>query len=322
MINVAVAGLGWWGRHISSLLSGGAMGMTLATTVDPNPAASAATTSFDEVLADGSIDAVILCTPNSLHPDQVETAARAGKHVFCEKPLALTADGARRAVAACREAGVVLGIGHERRFDAPMVELRRMVVADELGTILHAQASMHHDRFKALAADNWRGSPHDAPGAGMTAMGVHLTDGIIALLGPIITVHALVRRRSLPLPSGDVVSVNLGLQSGATAHVSAVSATPNYGTFTIFGDKAWAEIRDLAHPESGSPGRLSVCREGDVLSECEFGPTESVRLNLAAFADAVQGRAPYPFSDEQMVHNVAVLEAIVRSAETGHVVEV
>lgn len=181
---------------------------------------------------------------------------------------------------------------------------------------------MHHDRFTALAADNWRGSVHDAPGAGMTAMGVHLTDGIIALLGPITTVHALVRKRSLPLPSGDVVSVNLGLASGATAHVAVVSATPNYGMFTIFGDKAWAEVRDLAHPESGSPGVLSVCREGDVLSQREFGPTESVRQNLVAFSAAVRGRAPYPFTDEQLVHNVAVLEAIVRSAETGRAVEV
>ncbi|HZQ29072.1 MAG TPA: Gfo/Idh/MocA family oxidoreductase [Acidimicrobiales bacterium] len=326
MIDVAVVGLGWWGTHIVSTLeragAAGATNLRVVATVDPNPATRATATSLDAVLDDAAVQAVILCTPHSTHEDQIVLAAKAGKHVFCEKPLALTAAAAQRAVDVCNIAGVVLGIGHERRFEPVMDKIRRMASVGELGTLLHAEAAFSHDRFAALAADNWRGSAAEAPAAGMTGMGIHLTDAFISMFGAVAEVHAFVARRVLALPTGDVVSAHLRFRSGVTAALSAISATPYYGRFAVFGSEAWVETRDEAHPEAGAPGHLTICRRNEHPTTVDYPATDPVLANLEAFAAAVEGRSTYPFTDDELVHNVAVLEAIVQSAASGQPVPV
>src|SRR5688572_18863898 len=130
MIRAAVAGLGWWGKHIVRRLMGSEV-VQITTAVETNPALALFAqerglkfrSNLDEVLYDHRIDAVILATPHSMHTAQVLAAAAARKHVFCEKPLALTRADAERSVAACRDAGVVLGIGHERRYEPGMAEI-------------------------------------------------------------------------------------------------------------------------------------------------------------------------------------------------------
>src|SRR5690606_37671132 len=155
------------------------------------------TLDWNKVLNDPAIDAVILCTPHSLHTQQVAAVAAAGKHVFCEKPLALTQAEARQSVEACRNANVVLGIGHERRFEPAAVEVRRMVREGLLGTIMHVEANFSHDKLANVQDTDWRASSVDAPAAGMTAMGIHLTDLYLDLFGPITEVFAQTGQRVL-----------------------------------------------------------------------------------------------------------------------------
>jgi predicted dehydrogenase len=316
VIPVAVVGLGWWGAHMLAVLDQPDAPLRVVATVDPDRAKQPTHPDLDAVLADPAVSAVILCTPHSQHEAQVVRSAHAGKHVFCEKPLALSAAAARRAVQACADAGVILGIGHERRFEPAMAEIRGLAASGGLGTLLHAEAAFSHDKFAALAADNWRGDAAEAPAAGMTGMGVHLTDAFISMLGPVAEVHSFVSKRVLDLPTGDVVSAHLRFAGGATASLSAVSATPFYGRYAVFGSEAWAETRDTGHPEQGGAGSVTVCRRGSSPVTADYPATDPVLANLAAFADAVAGRAAYPFTEHDLVHNVQVLEAIVQSAVT------
>ena len=326
MVDAAVVGLGWWGRQMVRCLRKGSGKIALARAVDTDPDAArrfagqhgvTLSTNVQDVLDDPAVDALILGLPHSLHEEYILRAAAAGKHVFCEKPLCLTRASAERAVAACNRAGVVLGIGHERRFEGPMAEIKRMIDAGELGTLMHAEADFSHDKFDALTADNWRGSTEEAPAAGMTGMGVHLTDGFINMLGPVAEVYAVTAKRVLPLPTGDLVSVLLTFESGATGFVSAVSATPFYGRYAVFGADAWVEARDDEHPEAGGVTHLTVCRKGGKPETRDHEPQDTVLANLEAFADAAEGRADYPFTDAQKIANVAVLEAVTESARTG-----
>ena len=94
------------------------------------------------MLADADVDAVVLATPHSMHSAQTIAAAGAGKHVFCEKPFALTRADAEAAAEATRSAGVVLGLGYNRRFHPEMTRLREQIRGGELGTILHVEATM------------------------------------------------------------------------------------------------------------------------------------------------------------------------------------
>ena len=317
-------GLGWWGRTVVGTMRGsGAMRITAA--FDPASAAAAVAaeaglrlaSSFDAILADPDIGAVVLCTPHTLHAAQIVAAAGAGKHVFCEKPLCLTRADAAAAIAACRQAGVVLGVGHERRFEPPVLELRRMLDAGELGTPLQVEANFSQDKFLALPADNWRLSQAEAPAGPMTATGIHLLDLAVSLLGPAERVLAQVRQLGSSLANGDTLALAVQFRTGASALISAILATPFDGRFAIYGSKGWAEVRDKAHPESPEGWTLTKVIRGGGRSATEFPPAAAVRANLEAFAAAAAGGPAYPVPPQQMLDTVAAFEAVVRSSRSG-----
>jgi len=245
-------------------------------------------------------------------------AAAARKQIFCEKPLSLTVASARRMIEACDRAGIVLGIGHERRFEPAWEEIRRMADAGEFGTIIHMEAHWSHDRWLNMAADNWRGSKEESPAAGWTGMGVHLSDMMLSLVEPVLEVQAHTARRILAIPTGDVVSVHLHFADGTTGHIAALSATPDFARFAVFGSHAWAEARETQHVDPGGTTHFFVRRRGDTQqTRRDFEPASPVKAGYEHWADAVAGRAEYRFTNRQRLGNVAILEAVVRSAEAG-----
>ncbi len=331
MINAAVVGLGWWGKQIVNVVMGRSDRINIVRGVEVNPDAVAGFAAekglalysdYQQALDDADIEAVILTTPHSTHEDLVLRAAAAGKQVFCEKPLALTADSAKRMVKACADAGLVLGIGHERRYEPAFEELARMVRAGELGTILLVEANYSHDKFAALGSDNWRGNPKDSPAAGWTGMGIHLTDYLISILSPIEEIRAVSARRVLDLPSGDVVTTQFTFRDGTMGTINVVSATPFFGRLAVFGEKAWVDIVETAHPEDPAETHMMIGSKDGKRETRVYQPLDTVLLNLHAWADAVEGKAEYRITDEQRIANVAVLEALARSTETGKVEKV
>jgi predicted dehydrogenase len=322
VLRAAIIGLGWWGRTIARTLHG-SDAIQLVAAVDPAPHAAESglplLPSLDAALANPSVQAVILCTPHTQHAAQILAAAAAGKHVFCEKPLCLTLADARAAVDACNQAGVVLGVGHERRFEPPILELRRLLASGALGTPLQIEANFSQDKFLALPSDNWRLSGQEAPAGPMTATGIHLLDLAASLLGPAETAFARVRQLGSPLANGDTLGALIGYRSGANALISAILATPFDGRFAIYGSEGWAEVRDKAHPESPEGWIFTSVRRGQAPERREFPPASAVLANLHAFADAVAGRAPYPMQDAEKLATIASFEAIVRSAASGQV---
>jgi len=326
MLKVAVVGLGWWGRIIVGLLQGSSK-LRAVCGVDTSPAAEVFALqsglsfrkNFEDVLADPAIDGVVLYTPHSLHCGQILRAAAAKKHVFCEKPLSLTRADAARAIEACRANGVALAVGHERRFEPPLLEVQRLARAGELGTLLQIEANFSQDKFLAMAADNWRMSEKEAPAGPMTATGIHMLDLSIGLLGPARSVLARVKQLGSNLANGDTLGLLVGFESGANALISAILATPFEGRFAVYGSKGWAEVRDKAHPESPQGWTLTVSLRDQQKQVTDYPPAQAVLANLEAFADAAQGRAPYPVPQEQMLDNIAALEAVFRSAKTGNI---
>ena len=325
-IRVAVIGLGWWGRIIAGLLQGNRK-LAVACAVDVDPASGDFASglnipfqvNFDSVLSDPAVEAVILCTPHSQHCDQIVRAAGAKKHVFCEKPLSLTRADAARAIAACKANGVALGVGHERRFEPPMLEVKRMAASGELGTLLQIEANFSQDKFLSMPAGNWRLSQQEAPGGPMTATGIHMLDLSIGLLGPAERVYARVSQLGSGLTNGDTLGVFVTHQSGANSLISAILATPFEGRFAVYGNHGWVDVRDKAHPESPEGWTLTSCLRGNHRQSREFPPAKAVLANLEAFADAAAGRAPYPVPQEQMLANIAALEAVFKSVRSGQV---
>jgi predicted dehydrogenase len=329
-VNAAIVGLGWWGRKMSTLVQTRSDRLRFVHAVEPAPEGEEFAKSlgirvsraYEDALADPAVEAVVLATPHRFHESQIEGAVAAGKHVFCEKPLALTRAGAVKAVEACKAKGLVLGMGHERRFDPPIVDLLQQAKDGKLGRLLQIEANFSHDKFLTLDPSNWRLAPDQAPAAGMTATGIHLTDLSVRLMGRADNVRVICENLASKMPQGDTMSAHIHFAGGGSAYISATLANPFFSRFTVFGTKGWIDVRDKAHVENPQGWVVTSAHTGTPITVVEVPPAEPVLTNLNAFASAVRGEAPYPITGEEMINNIALLEAITRSARTGAVEKV
>ncbi|PEG41187.1 oxidoreductase [Mycolicibacterium agri] len=326
MIRTAVVGLGWWGRKIVQDLHDSEH-VQIVAGVDTDPAARTAVqdqleavhSGIDAVLTDDAIDAVILCTPHKFHTEQIIAAAAHGKHVFCEKPLSTSGDDAQRAVDAITGAGLQLGIGHERRFEPAVDELRRAIMDGQLGTPLVFEGNFSQDKFLDLPADNWRLSAVEAPVGPLSATGIHLVDLAISIFGRPTEVWARLSTQATNFANGDTLAVTLAFEKGQTALITAILATPFVGRITLLGSEGWMEIRDRNHPENPKGWDVTRQLRGEEAQATFIPPHSSVRENIEAFAKAVAGGEPYPIPLDEMVANARTFEAITRSALSGSV---
>jgi predicted dehydrogenase len=331
MIGVAIVGLGTRGRRVVEILRRQSQ-LRIVCGVEPDPRRGAAlaaserfpiTDRLEAVLGDPAVQAVILATPHSSHEEQVARAARAGKHVFCEKPLGMTKESAVRSVEACSRARVVLGLGHERRFEPPMLELRRMIARGDLGTLLQVEANFSHDEMVGSDKQSWWRSPSEAPAAGMTGPGIHLLDLCVSLLGEADRVLAYSATLATDMPAGDAMAALVRFKSGATAYISAMLATPFVSRFQVFGSRGWTEIRARECAGSRQAWTMTTYLAGGRPRLRRYPSADAALTNLQAFANAVEGLVPYPIKQAEMISSVAAMEAIfVSSARGGAVVAV
>jgi predicted dehydrogenase len=335
MINAAIIGLGWWGQTLVEAVSGVSddIKFVAATTRSLSDEAKAfckehdmeLRESFENIIADPNIDAVVLVTPNSVHAAQTIAAAEAGKHVFCEKPFALTGADAIAAADACKKAGVTMAVGYNRRFHPEIVKLREMIKSGELGTILHCEATMTFPNGLFLKPGAWRASKDETPCGGLTPMGVHAIDGFIDLCGEIDEVYAQSFRRVVEVDSDDTTSILFRMKEGMSGYLATMTATGGGFNFQIYGSKGFVKLEGMTHV-AGAP---SEERRFQLFSNCTYkplkGPAETwqaakfdvARAALDAFAQAAAAGEDFAISAAEIVHGSAVTEAIVNSAESG-----
>jgi len=339
VIKAAIVGLGWWGKTLVESGEGSdAISFVAGATRTVTPEVEAfakdkkfkLAPSYEALLADPGIDAVVLATPHSMHAAQVIAAAAAKKHVFCEKPFTLTKREAEDAVAAVRKAGVTLGLGYNRRFHPEMTRLREQVKSGELGTILHIEATMTFPNALFLKPSHWRADKNETPCGGLMPMGVHAVDGMIDLVGPIDHVFCQSFRRVVEIDADDTTSILFRMKDGMSGYLGTMTATGPGFSFQVFGSKGWVRLEGVTHVAGAS----SEERRMRLFGTCKFQPIKGeakvwqaaqldvARAALEAFAKAAQGGPPYPIPLEQMIHGAAVTEAIVRSAGTEKVEKV
>lgn len=319
MLKAAIYGLGRWGNRLTeSVQNSTKIRMVKGVSRDPSRHAEYSkkygipvVASFDEVLKDPQIDAVVLATPHSKHHEQIVAAAKAGKHVYVEKPLTLTRASAEQAVDACRKAGVTMSIGFNRRHAPAFVEMLRRIRAGDIGDVLHVEANFSGPTGYALKPGIWRSTRAEAPGGGMTARGVHTLDSMIQIAGLISEVYAHSDRRKLPadIDMDDATTMLFKFANGATGSLTALFVTAELWRVHAFGSKGWLEMRgdtDLTFLGlEGKPERIPL------------QAVDKEQLTLEAFADAVAAKTPFAVPADQAINGIAVLEAIEPSARSG-----
>ena len=327
MLRAAISGAGHWGTRLIASVQGNSakksdkLGFVAAVTRNPADKRALAerfglalTASYADVLADSHIDAVVLCTPHSQHAAEVIAAAKAGKHVFVEKPFTLTRADAETAIAGCQAAGITLHIGFNRRYAPACIDMKRRIDAGEIGLVRHIEGQFSGPPSYQTEPGNWRSNQVESPGGAMTARGVHVIDSMVHIAGPAATVFAFSDRRQIEIDVDDTTSCLLRFAGGVTGYLGTLHATAAFYRIHVFGSKGALEMR-------GETELLASDLAGNV-QRFTYDVVDKERVELEAFADAVTNGVKFVIAPEEIVNTVAVTEAIAASARGGKAVTI
>jgi predicted dehydrogenase len=334
MIRAAILGLGRWGRSLVNSVQGKSADIQFVAAHTRTRASAGDfcrekglrfVATYEEILADPAIDAVVLATPHSRHAEQIGKAAAAGKNIFVEKPMTLDLASARAAAAAAEKAGVMLAVGFNRRFHPSIVEIRSRKADGRLGAVV-AMVGQHTTSTQSfIAADNWRSDPDEAPAGAVTAVGVHLMDHMIEFGGPVREVHCVTGVHGAG-PADDTTTILFAFENGATATIFCSVATATNFSFAVYGSKGLAEVTGASLqsfrfvPTSDRPPDGPVT--APPAEHLDFSGFDMLNAEMNAFARAIIDRAPYPVPLAEVLHGMAVFDAVVQSAATKRPVRV
>ena len=319
-VKAAIVGLGRWGRNLVTSVAAdkkSPLQFIRGMTRTPENAADFGleqgfdvTGDFNALLSDSEIEALVLATPHSKHCAQIRAAANAGKHIFVEKPLALTVEEATRAISACEENRVVLAVGFNRRFLPAFQNLCGQFRDGTLGTALHIEGNFSGPFGYGYTKGMWRGTAAENPAGGMAAMGIHMLDAMIHLLGPVRHITALSRRRILTAEIDDTTTVQLEFDNGATGCLTSLMATPSNWRLQLFGSSGWAAMPDQ---ECLELRRLDD--DASVISR--FSAIDTLAEEMGAFAKTIRKKDTFPVTMTEAHAAVAAMQAISLSARDG-----
>ena len=323
-LRVGCLGMGWWSDVLADAItrSDRLQIVSCFTRSDDKRRAFAAkygceeAPSYEAMLADGRVEAVINTTPNNAHLETTRAAAEAGKHVFLDKPIANTVIEARALTAACRRAGIVLALGYQRRREAHFRWIRERIDAGAFGRLVNAEANISRDRLGQIDLSSWRYTADGMPGGVMLQIGIHYTDVLEYLMGPAIAVTGRVAQLVLPGDNPDVASMVLEHENGAlsTLNASYASASEHY-VMNIYGKEASAYY-DLQQ------GLRFLNRGAPAVRPVETAKADTIREELEEFAAAVRGEGEPEMDGERSTRSLAVVLGGIRSAREGRTVAV
>ena len=321
-MKVACLGMGWWSDVLADAMQRSGK-LTIAAcysrSADKREAFARkygckAAPSYDAILQDKSIEAIINTTPNATHLETSRAAAAAGKHVFLDKPIANTIADAKAITEACRKSKVVLALGYQRRRERHFRWIKERI--GEFGKLVNAEANISRDRLGQIDLNSWRYTAEGMPGGVMLQIGIHYTDVLEYLLGPVKAVSGRFVRLVLPGDNPDVASLLLEHENGALSTLNASYASASeYYLMNIYGKEASAYYdlhQGLRFLKRGSKSATPVASEKN----------DTIVEELEEFVRAVRGEAQPEMDGERSTASLAVVLAGIRSAKEGRRVEI
>src|SRR5436190_1546308 len=318
-LRVACIGMGWWSDVLADAIQRSKKLEIVACytrSEDKRRAFAAkyrckAAPSYEAILEDRAIEAIVNTTPNNAHRETTRAAAAAGKHVFLDKPIANTVSEGRAITEACRKAGVVLALGYQRRRESHFRWIREKIDAGEFGKLVNAEANISRDRLGKIDLNSWRYTAAGMPGGVMLQIGIHYADVLEYLLGPVKAVNGRFAQLVLPGDNSDVASMVLEHESGALSTLNASYASASeYYLMNIYGKEASAYYdmhQGLRLLKRGGSGPSPVaCEKNDTFVE-----------ELEEFAKAVRGEGRPEMSGEGATASLGVIRAGIVSAREG-----
>jgi predicted dehydrogenase len=322
-MKVACIGMGWWSDVLADAIKrSGRLSIVgcYSRSADKREKFAAkygcrAFPSYEALLADRSIEGIVNTTPNAAHLETTRLAAEAGKHVFLDKPIANTIADARAITQACRKAKVVLALGYQRRRESHFRWVKRQIQEGAFGKLVNAEANISRDRLGQIDLTSWRYTAEGMPGGVMLQIGIHYTDVLEYLLGPVRAANGQFARLVLPGDNPDVASLVLEHENGALSTLNASYASASeYYLMNIYGKEASAYYdlhQGLRVLKRGTKSATPVPAEkNDTLVE-----------ELEEFMRSARGDGEPEMDGERATASLAVILAGIRSAREGRRVE-
>jgi predicted dehydrogenase len=323
-LRVACIGMGWWSDVLADAIKRtGKIEIVACHTRSEDKRAAFArkygckpVANYDDVLADTSVEAIINTTPNDVHLPTTRAAAAAGKHVFLDKPIANNVTEGRAITEVCREAGVVLAMGYQRRRESHFRWVKKEIEAGRFGKMVNAEANISRDRLGKIDLNSWRYQASGMPGGVMLQIGIHYTDVLTYLMGPVKAVRGQFAQLVLPGDNPDVASLILEHENGALSTLNASYASASeYYLMNVYGKDATAYY-DMH-------GGLRLIKRGEDKPQPVTAPKNDTFVEeLEEFAAAVRGGPAPEVGGAYATESLAVVRAGILSAREGRKVEV
>lgn len=277
--------------------------------------ASASYGNYASMLADPAVDIVYIASPNGLHAQQTVAALESGKHVLVEKPMALTTADASAMVKAAATASRQLGVGFHLRHKETARAGRLAISEGRIGNAFYAEMALGAGKG-LYPYDTWRADQALAGGGTLLHQGTHAVDLAAFLFdSPVVEVTAMMDA----VGTEDVFVGSCRLANGELVNMASHSRRPGTrGDWTVFGATGWLDARGGTTPGAGDMLNLHT----DEVECLATSRTSAYVAEIAAFADAVAGRAPLIGSGSDGLHVVAVSEALYRAAAERRTVAV
>ena len=278
--------------------------------------------SYEELLADPSLEAIAVITPNSVHHVQIKLAFEHGKHVFVDKPLTATLQEGVDVVKAVRASGLVLGVDHECRWEAGARAMKRMLEGGALGRVLMAESNISTTTGMKIKPGEWRWSREECPGGPLLQIGIHHLDLLQYLLGPIVRVHGWQKHQVIDAPIDDTTVTLLEFANGVLGYHGSGYASARSAWIRVYGDAAVGIYdRHAGLSVSGAP-LAGDSQSWNVAATKYEDPILPIRDALEDFARAVRSGGRAEVGARESLSALAVVLGAVRSQQTGATVEI
>ena len=323
-VRVGCLGMGWWSDVLADAMvkSGKLKIVSCFTRSDEKKQAFAkkygcsSAASYDAMLADTSVEAIINTTPNNVHLETTRAAAAAKKHVFLDKPIANTVADGNAITEACSKAGIVLALGYQRRRESHFRWIKEQINAGVFGKLVNAEANISRDRLGKIDLNSWRFTAAGMPGGVMLQIGIHYAAVLEYLMGPVKAVNGRFAQLVLPGDNPDVASLILEHENGALSTLNASYASASeYYLMNIYGKEASAYY-DM------HTGLRWLKRGSDRAEPVNCAKNDAIVDELDEFADAVRGKAQPEMGGAASTRSLAVLLAGIQSAREDRRIEI
>ena len=316
MIKAASVGLGWWSDELAISIQSKSKKIKIVSCYSRNKKKrinfskkfkTKYHNSYSALIKDKNIDAVLLTTPHSLHAKHTIQALQNGKHVFVEKPMATKSIGAKKMLITAKKYNKTLAVGHNRRFSSVFNYLKKLNNQKKIGKILHIDANFSASGALNYKKNFWRANRKESPGGAIAGLGIHMIDLMCFFGGKIKSVQSLVKRYAINVNIDDTTSAIFEFNNKCTGNLTSIFACPYISTFNVYGTKI-----NIFSQIDGN--KITIVNKKGKVKNLNLINHDTLFLELQEFADTCMNKKKYRIKNKEAVHNVAVMEAIVKSS--------